>query len=352
MDDLYEKLRQRLDDLATGFPSTDNRIEIRILKRLFNEEEARFFLQLSPQPETPEKVAQRLNRDPEEVATLLEAMAAKGMIFRLRKEDANRYCAVPYIVGIYEFQVQRMDPEMAYDMDEYFEKALGRTLQSFKTPVMRTIPINRDIAVKWPIAPYEDALAIFENQAPIALVPCVCRTHMNLCDKGCDKPIEACFMFGSHARYYVDNGMGRYIDKEEAREIVKRNEKEGLVMQPFNSQKVGGMCSCCGDCCGMLRSLKKQPNPASAVQSNYFAEIDPEECIGCEICLERCQMESIRMIDERAVIDPARCIGCGLCVTTCSGEALRLVKKSDHQLYVPPKSGAETYGLIATERGK
>ncbi|MFH1489600.1 MAG: 4Fe-4S binding protein [Pseudomonadota bacterium] len=352
MDELYEKLRQRLDDLATGFPSTDDRIEIKILKRLFNEEEACFFMQLSSRPESPDKVARRLNRDPEEVAALLEAMAAKGLVFRLRKEDSTRYCAVPYIVGIYEFQVQRMDREMAYDMDEYFEKALGRTLQSFKTPVMRTIPINRDIAVKWPIAPYEDALAIFENQEPIAIVPCICRTHMNRRDKGCGKPIEACFMFGSHARYYVDNGMGRYIDKEEAREIFKRNEKEGLVMQPFNSQKMGGMCSCCGDCCGMLRSLKKQPHPASAVQSNYFAAVDPEECIGCEICLERCQMEAIRMVDEKAVIDLDRCIGCGLCVTTCSGEALHLERKSEDQLYVPPKSGAETYGLIARERGK
>ena len=31
---------------------------------------------------------------------------------------------------------------------------------------------------------------------------------------------------------------------EEAKAIVKKNEEEGLVMQPFNSQKVGGMCSC------------------------------------------------------------------------------------------------------------
>jgi len=79
--------------------------------------------------------------------------------------------------------------------------------------------------------------------------------------------------------------MGRYISKEEAREIVKRNEEVGLVMQPFNSQQVGGMCSCCGDCCGMLRSLKKQPVPAASVQSNYYAEVDAEECAGCETCL-------------------------------------------------------------------
>jgi len=43
MKDIYEKLRKRLDDLATGYPATENGVEIRILKRLFIEEEAEFF---------------------------------------------------------------------------------------------------------------------------------------------------------------------------------------------------------------------------------------------------------------------------------------------------------------------
>ena len=74
--------------------------------------------------------------------------------------------------------------------------------------------------------------------------------------------MENCFSFGSHADYYVENGMGRYITIDEATDIVKKNEEAGLVMQPFNSQKIGGMCSCCGDCCEVLRSLKMHPSPA------------------------------------------------------------------------------------------
>ena len=35
-------------------------------------------------------------------------------------------------------------------------------------------------------------------------------------------------MFGSHADYYAENGMGRYITKEEARQIVIKNEEVGL----------------------------------------------------------------------------------------------------------------------------
>jgi electron transport complex protein RnfB len=352
MKDIYQKLRERLDDLATGYPATDNGVEIRILKRLFTEEEAEFFLQLFPLPETPEDVAKRLSKESTETAALMERMAKKGLLFRLRKGDTVKYAAVPYVVGILEFQVDKMDRETALDMNEYFETSFGRTIQSFETPVMRAIPINREIAVKWPVAPYEDVLEILEKQETVAIAPCICRTLMKLAEKGCDKPVETCFMFGSHAHYYVENGMGRYISMEEAREIVKRNAEIGLVMQPFNSQKVGGMCSCCGDCCGMLRSLKKQPNPAAAVQSNYFAEIDAEICAGCETCLERCQMEAIQMVDDKAVINLDRCIGCGLCVTTCSTGASRLVKKPEHKQYQPPRSGVETYMRIAMERGR
>ena len=137
-----------------------------------------------------------------------------------------------------------------------------------------------------------------------------------------------------------------------AKAIVKKNEEEGLVMQPFNSQKVGGMCSCCGDCCGVLRSLKMHPSPAEMVQSNYFARVDDAECTGCETCVDRCQIEAIEVVDGISTIDLNRCIGCGLCVTTCPVDAIELIKKPEDQLYEPPKTGTETYIRIMQERGK
>ncbi len=352
MTDVYERLRQRLDDLATGFPKTENSVEIRILKRLFSEEEAGLFLELSPLLENPRDIAARLDRDPEQLAQQMEQMARKGLLFRKRSGDNLRYAAVPYVVGIFEFQVKSMDRDFARDNEEYFQAAFGRTIQAFKTPVMRTIPVNRQIAANAPVAPYEDVLAIIDNQKRIAVTPCVCRTAAHLNNKGCDKPVENCFSFGSHADYYVENGMGRYITKEEARAVVADNERAGLVMQPFNSQKVGGMCSCCGDCCGVLRSLKLQPRPAEAVQSNYFARVDDALCSGCKTCLDRCQMDAVEVTDGIAAINLDRCIGCGLCVTTCPEDAIELIKKNEDRLYEPPNTGAETYIRIMQERGK
>ncbi len=256
MEDVYQKLRNRLDDMAIGYPATQSGIEIKILKRLFTEAEAELFLGLSPLLETPADAAKRLNRNPDETADQMEHMAKKGLLFRKRKGDLVRYAAVPYVVGIFEHQLKRMDKDFARDHEEYFEMAFGRTIQSFETPILRTIPINRQLVADYPVAPYEDVLEIIENQEKIAIAPCVCRTTTHLAGKECDKPLENCFSFGSHAEYYVENGMGRYITKEEAKEVIINNEKAGLVMQPFNSKKIGGMCSCCGDCCGVLRSLK------------------------------------------------------------------------------------------------
>lgn len=352
MTDTYESLIERLDELAVGFPKTENRLELKILKRLFSEDEAKIFLQLAPFLESPEAIAPRLGRSTAETAAELEKMAQKGLLFRQRKDDTVRYAAVPYIVGIFEFQVKAMDRGLAQDMETYLMGAYGKQMQQYKTPVLRTIPIQREIVAEWPIAPYEDVFKIIDDHEVIAVTPCICRSMTNLIDQGCDKPKDNCFSFGSHAHYYVENGLGHYISKAAAKEIIKRNEEDGLVMQPFNSQKVGGMCSCCGDCCGMLRSLKMQPSPAQAVQSNYYASVDADECIGCEICLDRCQIEAISIEDEVARIDLNRCIGCGLCVTTCSGGAMHLVKKPENQQYIPPESGAETYIRIAQERGK
>ncbi|MFH1985290.1 MAG: 4Fe-4S binding protein [Pseudomonadota bacterium] len=352
MTDIYKRLQQRLDSIASGFPETKSGVELALLQKLFTEDEASFFIDMSPMLETPDAVATRLGRDADETARRLEDMAGKGLLFRLRRKGSAKYAAIPYVVGIFEFQLNRLDKDTAAKMEAYFHEAFGKTIQANKTPLMRTVPVNREVSAKLPVAPYDDVIAILEAQKTIAVAPCICRKTADLLDKGCDKPLEACLLFGAHADYYVDNGMGRYISIDEAKAVATRSEAAGLVMQPFNSQKAGGMCSCCGCCCGILRSLKLQPNPADSVQSNYFAVVSAADCTGCETCLDRCPMAAITMADDIAQIDRSRCIGCGLCVTTCPTDAITLEAKAETAHYLPPASGMETYIKITQERGK
>ena len=75
-------------------------------------------------------------------------------------------------------------------------------------------------------------------------------------------------------------------------------------------------------------------------------------CTGCELCLDRCQMNAIEMNEAAlARIDRDRCIGCGLCVTTCPDEALELVKKPEKQLKIPPVNSFEQMMGMAQKRG-
>jgi electron transport complex protein RnfB len=347
--EVYLKLREQLDQYSVGFPGTESGIELKILKKLFTEEEADLFLDLGLSLETAEDTAARTGRNPEVTAGLLSVMAEKGLIFWVEKGDLVRYAATPFIVGIYEFQLGRMDKEMAQFFEDYLHEKLYLSIADV-TPLFRPIPVNRSLEVSFQVAPYDDAREILSNQKKIAVADCICQVQQELIDQGCEKPKEVCFVFGSTAQYFINKGMGREITAEEAFKILDMCHDAGLVTQPASPQNPGGMCNCCGDCCGVLRAIKKYPRPVDKVLTAYYAEIDQDLCDGCEICVDRCQMEAIT-VDGAAEVDTDRCIGCGLCVTTCPGEAIKMRRKPDEQIIVPPQNGFEMMLDIAKARG-
>ncbi|MBW1733015.1 MAG: hypothetical protein JRJ09_05215 [Deltaproteobacteria bacterium] len=134
-ENIFHELREQLDQYSVGFPSTQSGVEMKILERLFTEEEARMYLNLSMMLETPEAVAGRLNQNPEATGALLERMAEKGLIFRARKGGQASYGAAPFVVGIYEFQVKTMDRELAQLMEDYFEEAFSAQTSQVTVPL-------------------------------------------------------------------------------------------------------------------------------------------------------------------------------------------------------------------------
>ena len=349
--DIYSKLRDRLDQYSMGYPTTESGVEMEILHKLFDQDEAGMFLHMSPSPETAASVSERTGKDPDETQALLERMAGKGLLFRFKKSGTSLYSAIPFVVGIFEYQVNNMDKEFAGMMDRYFEEGFAEAVSRQIAP-LRPIAVNRAIDASTAVATYDDTRAMIESQEQIAVAKCICRMEKNLLDKGCDKPSEVCLAFGPHASYCVDIGMSRWISQEEALEIMDRCEKAGLVPMPANSQVPVAICNCCGDCCGVLASIKKHPRPAETVVSNQYAAVGEELCVGCEICLERCQMEAIALgPDDIAAVELDRCIGCGLCVTTCPEEAISLKAKPESQRREPPLKLRDTVIEIQQTRG-
>lgn len=349
---IYERLREHLDSLPTGYPRTESGVELKILKKLFTEEEAGMACRLNPIPETAEQIALRLGRDPQKVSDLLYAMSRKGLILRLKGDGGYQYMAMMFIVGILEYQVNNLDRELVEMFEQYGREGMFRELIRPQTPQLRVVPVQESLEAAMEIQPYDELRKIISAQKTIVLADCICRKESALLGHPCQKPLQACFTFGAIGEFYIENGMGRRVTREEALEVLRQCEEAGLVPSPANAQKTGGMCNCCSCCCGVLKAIKLDPRPSSRVKSNYFARVDEDLCAGCETCLERCQMEAILMEEDRATIDLKRCVGCGLCITTCPTKALSLRRKDPGELYVPPAKPIDTYLQIAKERGK
>ncbi len=350
MTDVYQKLAKHLDSLPAGYPSTETGLELRILKRLFSTEEAHIATTLTMMPEPVAGIAARLATDEAKLAETLEAMAKKGLIFRISKNGTTLYSAAQFVVGIWEYHVNSLDEALIRDVNAYMPTLMKKSWLNTTTKQLRVVPVAKSVSAEMAVMPFEAAEEIINRQSKIIVSPCICRKEQKMIGKGCAKPEEACLIFGGGAYYYEKNGLGREIDKREALDILKSGVDAGLVLQPGNQQKSMNICMCCGCCCGVLKNLKTLDKPAQMVHTNYYAQVDGDLCTACETCVERCQMDAIT-VDDMARVDPDRCIGCGLCVTDCPTEAMLLIQKAADRQYIPPKNVFETYMNIAQERG-
>jgi NAD-dependent dihydropyrimidine dehydrogenase PreA subunit len=356
---IYKQLRERFDELSCGYPTTESGVEFAILKKLYTEQDAALFLHLTQKPETPESVATRIGREPLHVASELHSMKERGLVFSVQWEGVTCYAAIGFVPGIWEFQLGRLDAEMAAQYDQYFEEAfLEHSVEhSFETGgLMRTVPVNQSLETLdtlMPVATYDMAREIIKSKKFIAVADCICRKQNKSIDKGCGKPLETCIQFDAMGQHMVDLGAARPIEVEEALQIMADCEKAGLVAMAGVSTSPLAICSCCGDCCVILRALKKLAKPARSVISNFLVSIDAGSCIACGVCLERCQMGAISInSDNVAEVNLDRCIGCGLCVTTCPGECIHLVQKEEAERQAPPETYEAFLGTIAAARGK
>jgi len=332
----YEKLAQHLEKLPGGFPPSDSGVELRLLKRLFTPEEADLAVHLTLDHEEARVIANRAGLNVAEAEQRLWQMARKGLIFSIEPEDGPAlYQAVPWIIGIYEFQVNKLDEGFVQDVNEYI-RTRKQVSRPQPIPQIRTIPVQLSVESHLETLPYERAEELVKAHEKFAVAPCLCRRKTEIMGAGCDAPKETCLMFGDWADYYVRNGLGRYIDQAEVMEILNEANKANLVLQPSNSRDIAFMCCCCGCCCAVLTRLKLHPRPSEQVASPFIAMAEPENCEGCGVCVARCQMQALTLEDDHVVLDSNRCVGCGLCVSTCPTGTLTLVRKpASKQIKVP-----------------
>ncbi len=352
MPDIYKKLANHLDKTPGGFPATESGVELRILKQLFTEEEAEIASSLIMIPETPEAIARRTQKDSAVLAPLLKEMTRKGLILHSSKGGVDSYMSAQFVVGIWEYQVNRLTEKLVRDFNEYVP-FLMQGQEKHKTKQLRVVPVSQSINADMKVMAYEEAEKIIRSQSKIIIAPCICRTEHKMIGQGCDRLVEGCFIFGGGAYYYEKRGIGRNIDHDEAIEILHKGIEQGLVLQPGNALKTMNLCMCCDCCCQILINIKKTDKPATVVNSNYFAVVDEDECTACGVCEDRCPMDAITVddMDNAAGVNQDRCIGCGLCVASCDFDSISLKAKGEDERWVPPETIVDTYMNIAKEKG-
>jgi len=328
-DNAYYDLREFLNQFPRGFLETESGVEIKILKKLFTEEEARLTVRLSTLPEELGNIAGRLSMNVDELEEKLEAMANKGLIFSIRRKGITSYRAAPFMIGLYEYSVKRIDKELAALFKEYYETAYIKNLGSHNIPGFKVIPVERSIESGIVLLPYQKLEESVRAARKIAVSDCVCRKEAKLLSEGCNHPMESCLSFGVAAEYYIDSGLGREITAEEAIKILEETDNSGLIHAGANSKHLSNICNCCPCCCAALKAITKRGSYRQRHFNAIFeAMVDEEECTACEICLERCPVGAIE-VKESAMVDRDKCLGCGLCANSCPTEAVNLFLRED-----------------------
>jgi ferredoxin len=196
---------------------------------------------------------------------------------------------------------------------------------------------------------------MIDAASQIIVQPCDCRRL----GQNCDRPVETCIWMDALALESLDRGIGRRLSREEAKELVRWADKQGLMHtgdasallstgasallstgasalpstgNEARTRGLGVICNCCACDCYPFRAAQELGSKGVWPRSRYVARHDAELCNLCGACVKRCHFDAFYHdgttveIDGKArknvVYDPQRCWGCGLCANTCPSQAI------------------------------
>lgn len=327
-------MRNYASPLLSGPAPTDLLLEM--IAHMFTEEEAAIAAHLPPlRPRTAQKVAEKTGRSVNEVKGILDHLSFRKAII-LASGTPSKYAIMPIVPGTFEMALMTKDlstrNEWHKKFAQYFEK-LWETgyiadYKRYSKALVRYVPVQSltgSLQSAWPSDYLDEILSRYDD---FAVTHCQCRLAMELSDKGCGKPLEACASFGPLVKPLLERGLARRVDKAEMLAIKKNAEENGCVtwlMNAAGDPKGDCSCSCCGCCCHALRSVTQYNVPGMIATPHFMPEKAEEKCKRCGLCVKACPMNAWTANPDKTVsFDRKRCIGCGLCVVSCKPGALSL----------------------------
>lgn len=282
--------------------------EYKVLEPVVTDEMADvgMFLELR-KPQSAKEVAALCGKSVEETARILWEMAVAGIAFVNEINGVDKYWYEIWVPGHMETIVNHPHSESienykqsAEAFETYGRKKALITAGIFPvgTGAMRVIPIEKAIQGETRRASYEEISKYLNENTIFSVSDCSCRTSREAMGEGCGHLKEdMCIQLGHAAEYYIRTGRGRKITREEAFEIIRKAEENGLMHQIPNTDgpgKTHAICNCCGCSCYATRIAGMFLNN-DMVRSNYISKIDKDKCVACGECVAVCPVNALKL---------------------------------------------------------
>ena len=219
----------------------------------------------------------------------------------------------------------------------------NRRVSSFIRAVSTPFFVGRQKKVHYgQVLPIEDVERIFGFVNSVVRLPCICRqatvgSEQRYCYGVSMVPQEesqfAQIIRDLDVSYLTgpDTAGLEVLPKDEALASLRELERNGLchTVWTFITPFIGGICNCDrSDCMAMRMTIGS--NLPVMFRAEYVAEVSPELCNGCRVCMRVCQFGAMgySIAHEKVVIDPLRCYGCGICRASCTKDAILLKERS------------------------
>ncbi|MBI2953494.1 MAG: 4Fe-4S binding protein [Chloroflexi bacterium] len=343
--DVYTRLGLLWSDVVWGWldnlPSSG--VLQQILRENLSEEEARVLSEIPLKPVpldlvTLDEIAARSSLPREEIEQILDRVVARNLLFSRPTEDGKKayallktgygYPQTFFWKGEKNARAQRM---VHLQREPEYLKAQMDLYTRGETKPYRYVPVTTAIDPEWQnVYPTEAIEKVIKRAKRIAVAHCPCRIRYEIVKgESCGHSTEVCMKFDDLADILIGADLAREISQEEALEIIRKADAEGLVHFTDNTgEGIKHICNCCGDACWNVRPIRLRQIPRDVIMATYFVrQTDEDECIACGNCVEICPVEAVKIVDDVAKVDRDWCIGCGVCVPRCSTQAIKLVEK-------------------------
>lgn len=216
-----------------------------------------------------------------------------------------------------------MDTNLTSYIDKY-DKWLDEKTISHSS---RVIPVKESLDNIKHVLPTNQAEQILAEAACITMAKCTCRQKY----KNCDKPLEICFILNESGEKWVQQGLSRKVTFAQARKVLKQANESGLVHMTLYKpdHEVFSLCSCCSCCCHDLQLVLSHGKNYILMHADFIAQDEPDLCIHCGICSDRCQFSARAFVEDTMSYCPDQCYGCGLCVSTCPADAIQMMPREE-----------------------